>query len=174
MMIEVPSRPGSSRSVRIIDDELSASEAESTGDEEDEDEEVDEAEFGHDTRSIRSFESMMSGRTGRAKGKRKPNGRMSLTDRLASMPGLSRLSQSQQVDPSKVCSCFYSSPGCLHVLSYHVLGPELSAWFSQIIAAAARRLCAKSFRLTCVVSRSVPNCDTDITSQPPLYERHRR
>ncbi|EED81888.1 predicted protein [Postia placenta Mad-698-R] len=102
MMIEVPSRPGSSRSVRIIDDELSASEAESTGDEEDEDEEDDEAEFGHDTRSIRSFESMMSGRTGRAKGKRKPNGRMSLTDRLASMPGLSRLSQNQQADPSKV------------------------------------------------------------------------
>lgn len=105
-MVEVPSRPGSSRSMRVAEEETSTSEAESTGDEQDEEEEEeeeDEGDYGHDTRSIRSFESMMSGRSGRGKGKRRPaSGRMSLTDRLASMPGLSRLAQSQALDAAKI------------------------------------------------------------------------
>ncbi|PCH44498.1 hypothetical protein WOLCODRAFT_105227 [Wolfiporia cocos MD-104 SS10] len=98
-MVEVPSRPGSSRSVRGADDAVPASDEES-GEEGEEDEEYDEDEYGHDTRSIRSFESMMSGRSGRSKKRRRQltGGRMSLTDRLASMPGLSRLSQNQSHD----------------------------------------------------------------------------
>lgn len=107
-LLEVPSRPGSSRSMRI-DDTSSSAESE----EDDEDEEEDEEEYeeeGHDTRSIRSFESMMSARSARAKrkGRQRINstasGRKSLADRLASVPGLSRLSGTQGVshDTSKV------------------------------------------------------------------------
>ncbi|KZT07540.1 uncharacterized protein LAESUDRAFT_725000 [Laetiporus sulphureus 93-53] len=102
-MVEVPSRPGSSRSMHV-DEELTASDEQSSGDEDEGDEE-DEGEHGHDTRSIRSFESMMSGRTGRRKGKRRPSApRKSLTDRLANMPGLSRLSQNQPHDVPKLSS----------------------------------------------------------------------
>ncbi|KAI0917915.1 hypothetical protein AcV5_002728 [Taiwanofungus camphoratus] len=93
-MIEVPSRPGSSRSVRGAE-ERSTSEEESSGDDDGEEEEEEE----HDTRSIRSFESMMSARSRRKK--RGLSGRMSLTDRLASMPGLSRLSQSAAHDTAR-------------------------------------------------------------------------
>jgi hypothetical protein len=45
-------------------------------------------EAGHDARSIRSFESMMSGKS---KNRRGAGSRKSLTDRLAHMSGLSRL-----------------------------------------------------------------------------------
>ncbi|KAM5530813.1 hypothetical protein V8D89_013542 [Ganoderma adspersum] len=92
-MVDVPSRPGSSRSVRP--EEQSASEEDEEEDEEDEEDE-DEEEEGHDTRSIRSFESMMSQRSRQArKRKTTTGGRKSLADRLASVPGLSRLSHGQ-------------------------------------------------------------------------------
>ena len=89
-MIDVPSRPGSSRSVRPEDEDEE--------DDEDEDDEDDdnEEEGEHDTRSIRSFESMMSQRSRQArKRKTTTGGRKSLADRLASVPGLSKLSQGQ-------------------------------------------------------------------------------
>lgn len=92
-MVDVPSRPGSSRSVRP--DEQSASEEDEVEEEEDEEDEYEEEE-GHDTRSIRSFESMMSQRSRQArKRKTTTGGRKSLADRLASVPGLSRLSHGQ-------------------------------------------------------------------------------
>ena len=87
MMVDVSSRPGSVRSIY-------GSDAESTGDENsqdnDSDEEQESVDDRHDTRSIRSFENMM----GRATRRRRA--RKSLTDRLASMPGLARLSGPQQ------------------------------------------------------------------------------
>ncbi|KAH9839997.1 uncharacterized protein C8Q71DRAFT_703402 [Rhodofomes roseus] len=102
-MIEVPSRPGSSRSMRVPEEEATESEEGTTEEEGDEDEDEEDEEYGHDARSIRSFESMMSGRSRQGKGKRKfiGAGRMSLTDRLASMPGLSRLSQGAQNEAAK-------------------------------------------------------------------------
>lgn len=90
-LVEVPSRPASIRSARR--------EESSDEDDEDEDEEGseedEEEEEEHDTRSIRSFESMMSNRSNR-KRRKPPRGRKSITDRLASMPGLSRLAHQQQ------------------------------------------------------------------------------
>lgn len=100
-MMDVPSRPGSSRS--MLPEDGTTSEDEDEEDEED-DEEEEEEEEGHDTRSIRSFESMMSQRSRQAR-KRKAasaSGRKTLADRLASVPGLSRLSQSAPGEPPKV------------------------------------------------------------------------
>ena len=88
MMVDVSSRPGSIRSVYGSDAESSADD-DSQGDDEDDDEQ-ERDDDRHDTRSIRSFENMM-GRAGR---RRRP--RKSLSDRLASMPGLARLSGPQQ------------------------------------------------------------------------------
>lgn len=96
-MVEVPSRPGSSRSIRVEDPTSDSSDV--SADEEDEDE---EEEGEHDARSIRSFESMMSGRSRKKGRKRIPSGRKSITDRLASVPGLSRLSQSAPQDSMRV------------------------------------------------------------------------
>lgn len=114
-MIDVPSRPGSSRSVRP--DEQSASEEEE--DEEDEESEEDEEEGEHDTRSIRSFESMMSQRSRQARKRKITTGaRKSITDRLASVPGLSRLSHGQGGTggaAAKVCVVFV--PSFLHLLT---------------------------------------------------------
>ncbi|RPD76245.1 hypothetical protein L226DRAFT_460479 [Lentinus tigrinus ALCF2SS1-7] len=96
-MIDVPSRPGSSRSVRP--DDQTPSEESSEEDEEDEEEEEEE---GYDTRSIRSFESMMSQRSRQARRRKTTGGRKSLADRLASVPGLSRLSQGGSGDGTKL------------------------------------------------------------------------
>ncbi|KAH9004555.1 hypothetical protein EDB86DRAFT_1959670 [Lactarius hatsudake] len=91
MMVDVSSQPGSIRSVYGSDAESSAEDnSQDEGEDEDEQERDDDR---HDTRSIRSFESMM-GRTARRRRTRK-----SLTDRLASMPGLARLSGPQQAQP---------------------------------------------------------------------------
>ncbi|KAI0761822.1 hypothetical protein BD413DRAFT_646397 [Trametes elegans] len=102
-MIDVPSRPGSSRSIRP--DDPAPEEVSSEEDEEDEEDDEEEEEEGYDTRSIRSFESMMSQRSRQAR-KRKvtsSNSRKTLADRLANVPGLSRLSQSAPGgDASKV------------------------------------------------------------------------
>lgn len=89
-LVEVPSRPASVRSMRAP----SSSEEDSEEEEYDEEEEEEEGEY--DTRSIRSFESMMSSRSRERRKKKvaRANGRKSITDRLASMPGLSRLSGS--------------------------------------------------------------------------------
>lgn len=90
-MVDVSSRPGSVRSVYGSDAE--SSEEENGEDEDEEDDEQERDDDRHDTRSIRSFESMM----GRAARRKRP--RKSLTDRLASMPGLARLSGPQQTQP---------------------------------------------------------------------------
>ncbi|KAF8269687.1 hypothetical protein EI94DRAFT_1771165 [Lactarius quietus] len=91
MMVEVSSRPGSVRSIYGSDAESSAEDNSEDDGEDDEEQERDDDR--HDTRSIRSFENMM----GRAARRRRP--RKSLTDRLASMPGLARLSGPQQAQP---------------------------------------------------------------------------
>ena len=107
-MIEVPSRPGSSRSMRAPDDETTTSDEGTTDEDGEEEEDEEEEEHGHDARSIRSFESMMSSRSRRSKAKSKRKfgggGRMSLADRLSSMPGLSRLSGTVQGEATKVFS----------------------------------------------------------------------
>lgn len=95
MMVEVSSRPGSIRSAYVSDEDGSeegSEEEDEEGEEDEEEEDEDEATGGHDTRSIRSFESMMakSGKKRRSAKKRK-----TLSDRLASMPGLSKFSSSQ-------------------------------------------------------------------------------
>ena len=87
MMVDVSSRPGSVRSIYGSDAESSGDENSQDNDSDEEQESVDDR---HDTRSIRSFENMM----GRATRRRRA--RKSLTDRLASMPGLARLSGPQQ------------------------------------------------------------------------------
>lgn len=94
------SRPGSVKSGIMGEDDEETSDSEEgrtedepgedDGDEEDDDDEVDAGGGGgHDTRSIKSFESMMSGS---AKERREAHARKSLSDRLAHMSGLSRLS----------------------------------------------------------------------------------
>jgi hypothetical protein len=102
MMVDVSSRPGSVRSIY-------GSDAESSGDEDsqedDEDEEQERDDDRHDVRSIRSFESMM-GKAARRRRTRKT--RKSLTDRLASMPGLARLSGPQQAQPPQLVSTLFS------------------------------------------------------------------
>ena len=97
MMVDVSSRPGSVRSVYGSDAESSGEDnGEDDGEDDDEQERDDDR---HDTRSIRSFENMM----GRATRRRRT--RKSLTDRLANMPGLARLSGPQQTQPLVVL-CF--------------------------------------------------------------------
>ncbi|KAG2052918.1 hypothetical protein BDR06DRAFT_989903 [Suillus hirtellus] len=102
-LVAVSSRPGSIHSIYVnedvgveeTEDESEASDEEEEDGEEDEDEDESEEEHVHDAKSIRSFESMMSGNSGKArKKKRKLSSlsRKSLTDRLAQVPGLSRLS----------------------------------------------------------------------------------
>lgn len=93
-MIEVSSRPGSRHSMHVAVSDDSEDE-EKSADEEESEEEEEEEDGQHDARSIRSFESMMSSR-------KKAVGRKSLSDRLASMPGLGRLAQSGTSDTLKV------------------------------------------------------------------------
>ncbi|RDX50836.1 hypothetical protein OH76DRAFT_1481912 [Lentinus brumalis] len=97
-MMDVPSRPGSSRSVRP--DEQTPSEESSEEDDEDDEDEEEEGEY--DTRSIRSFESMMSQRSRQARKRKTTGGRKTLADRLASVPGLSRLSQGGTGEAAKL------------------------------------------------------------------------
>ncbi|SRR6266478_4490909 len=105
MMVDVSSRPGSVHSIY-------GSDAESSGDENSQENDSDEEEQEsvddrHDTRSIRSFENMM----GRAARRRRTRTRKSLTDRLASMPGLARLSGPQQGQPQQQVRTLFS---CAH------------------------------------------------------------
>jgi len=93
------SRPGSIRSAVVesdaeATDSEGASEEDSGDEDEDEqdDDEQDEGAGAHDTRSIKSFESMMSGS---AKERKDASERKSLSDRLANMSGLSRLAHNQ-------------------------------------------------------------------------------
>ncbi|EIN09471.1 hypothetical protein PUNSTDRAFT_67044 [Punctularia strigosozonata HHB-11173 SS5] len=101
-MTEVSSRPGSRASRHSIyvpnsDEEDSDEEGEDDekdeGEDSDQDEDADEV-ANPDSRSIRSFESMLS--SSRPKGQ----SRKSLSDRLASMPGLGRITQ-HALDSSK-------------------------------------------------------------------------
>lgn len=96
-LVEVPSRPASIRSMRAP-----SSSEEDSGEEDDDEEEEEEGE--HDTRSIRSFESMMSSRSRERRRKKiaSANARKSIADRLASVPGLSRLSGGAAHDAAKV------------------------------------------------------------------------
>jgi hypothetical protein len=87
-MVEVASRPAS-RAGSL------AAPAEESGDEDEdgsegEEESAESGDDAHDARSIRSFESMLSSR-------RKAVSRKSLSDRLASMTGLSRVADANKV-----------------------------------------------------------------------------
>ena len=121
-LVEVSSRPGSIRSNYVNEEDgPDKTEEESEESEEDEDsgeeeEESDEEEEPtHDARSIRSFEIMMTGQSQRVrKKKRFATGRKSLTDRLAQVPGLSRLSG---MDAHKVGSCYCLTGHCLIAVS---------------------------------------------------------
>jgi hypothetical protein len=90
------SKPGSFQSSREEDEsgvEESEDDEGEDEDEEDEEDDVDESgasAFG-DTRSIRSFESMLSGKGMTKKPKKSGGTRKSLSDRLAHMSGLSGL-----------------------------------------------------------------------------------
>lgn len=84
-LVEVSSRPGSVHSAYLSDEAASESEEEESEEEGDEEESDDGRDDG---RSIKSFESMM--KKGRKK-KDTVSSRKSLSDRLASMPGLGRL-----------------------------------------------------------------------------------
>ena len=99
MMVDVSSRPGSVRSIYGSDAESSGEEDSQEDDDDDEEQERDDDR--HDVRSIRSFESMM-GKAARRRRTRKT--RKSLTDRLASMPGLARLSGPQPAQPPQLVS----------------------------------------------------------------------
>ncbi|KAI5124222.1 hypothetical protein M0805_005072 [Coniferiporia weirii] len=97
----VESRPGSVRNV-VIDDDEPESEGETSAEGDEEDDNYDEGEDArHDTRSIRSFESMMSGRSrSRLRAENVKKERMSITDRLAHMSRLTKGSASHSQEPS--------------------------------------------------------------------------
>lgn len=115
-LVAVSSRPGSIHSIYVnedmgvegTEDESEASDDdEEDGEEEEDEDESEEEEHAHDAKSIRSFESMMSGNSGKARKKKRKLAslsRKSLTDRLAQVPGLSRLSGT---DTHKVCLCLF-------------------------------------------------------------------
>jgi hypothetical protein len=110
MMVDVSSRPGSVRSVYGSDAESSVDDE---SQEDNEDEEGQEREDDrHDVRSIRSFESMMGHASRRRRTRTRT--RKSLTDRLASMPGLARISGPQPAQPqpqvrTRSCMCSFSA-----------------------------------------------------------------
>ena len=91
------SRPESVKSGALDEEEETSDEEEKTEDDTGDDEEGEDgyeegdASTGPDARSIRSFESMMSTST---RERKEAHARKSLSDRLAHMPGLSRLSHS--------------------------------------------------------------------------------
>jgi hypothetical protein len=113
-MVEVSSRPGSRASRRSIyaGSEDESEEANETGEGEEESEGDEESGDEQDERrSIRSFESMMSSR-------KRAIGRKSLSDRLASMPGLGRLTQSGTHETLKVRSCYLRVPNFVN-MTFH-------------------------------------------------------
>ena len=86
----VESRPGSIRDVRLGD--AATSDDENSGDGSSDDDSDDEEDIAHDSKSIRSFESMMSKNRKRAD----KRDRLSISDRLASMSRLTRMSGGSQ------------------------------------------------------------------------------
>ncbi|KAI6009657.1 hypothetical protein EDC04DRAFT_3146223 [Pisolithus marmoratus] len=126
-LVEVSSRPGSVKSSSGRDEDggdVSGDNEESGGDEDEEEEEEGEEEEGeeeevHDTKSIRSFESMMSSsrKKRRTATAASTSTRKSLTDRLSNMPGLSRLSHHEgpKVAPTFRVSALTTSSGSLRL-----------------------------------------------------------
>jgi hypothetical protein len=151
MMVDVSSRPGSVRSVYGSDAESSVEENGEDVDEDDDEQERDDDR--HDTRSIRSFESMM----GRAARKRRP--RKSLTDRLANMRGLARLSGPQPlvVLILPLAFVFYlltSSPGISAVLATVIASSSSST-------SSLRKSCRDTFVKSCTVPDTCAPCTTE-------------
>ncbi|KAH7885677.1 hypothetical protein F5I97DRAFT_1874306 [Phlebopus sp. FC_14] len=92
---------------RKTDEDSSSDDDDDEESEEDGDNEDEEAEEEvHDTRSIKSFESMMgSSKVKKRRRRTIPSARRSLTDRLAHMPGLSKFSQndaSTKIQPDQL------------------------------------------------------------------------
>ncbi|KAI5986021.1 hypothetical protein EDC04DRAFT_3149602 [Pisolithus marmoratus] len=126
-LVEVSSRPGSVKSSSGRDEDggdVSGDNEESGEDEDEEEEEEEEEEEGeeeevHDTKSIRSFESMMSSsrRKRRTATAASTSTRKSLTDRLSNVPGLSRLSHHEgpKVAPTFRGSALTTSSGSLRL-----------------------------------------------------------
>jgi hypothetical protein len=161
MMVDVSSRPGSVRSIY-------GSDAESNGDENSQENESDEEEEEsiddrHDTRSIRSFENMM----GRATRRRRP--RKSLTDRLASMPGLARLSGPQQAHPQQQVRTWFL---CVLILGFQSVNnccAELAFATSVAPSSRPRSDCQlKSRRHTTVQSSNVTCIHAHRSSKPTI------
>jgi len=137
-LVEVSSRPGSIHSIYVNEEVERTGESEESGDDgqededgEDEDEDEDTSngeEPAHDARSIRSFESMMSGQSQRARKKKlAATGRKSLTDRLAQVPGLSRLSGTDvhKVGPCCCLTCPSHIADVLYLASPQVSSPVI-------------------------------------------------
>lgn len=100
----IESRPGSLKNVRL-DEDASSGEESSAEDGDDDQEEQEDTKY--DTRSIRSFESMLSTRSRQQKADKKD--RMSLTDRLAHMSRLTRgSSHSQEASVPQVSNLFHT------------------------------------------------------------------
>ncbi len=153
MMVDVSSRPGSVRSVYESDAENIAEEDSQDDGEDDEEQERDDDR--HDTRSIRSFESMM----GRAARRRRP--RKSLTDRLASMSGLARLSGPQQL-VVHVVLCFF-------FLTLLTLPLGLPAVLKAVLTSSSsspdlfHKSCRDPFVKSCTIPHSSAHCPTEST-----------
>lgn len=115
-LVSVSSKPGLTKS-RTTDDDVTSNSDDGSGDDSEEEEsesneggagsaEMDTGS-GHDARSIRSFESMMSSS---ARDRKDAKTRKSLSDRLAHMPGLSKLSHSEVY---RVCFSSYECGVCI-------------------------------------------------------------
>ncbi len=163
-MIDVPSRPGSSRSVRP-DDQSEDEESSEEGDEDEEDEEGEE----HDTRSIRSFESMMSKRSRQARKRKTTAGRKSLADRLASVPGLSRLSQGGPNEGAKVCP-FSLLYGTMFTLT-RTIG---FTGVTSVVSACPATRCDEASRLSHLFSGTVSDCYSSLPAQRSIHDCYRR
>lgn len=156
------SRPGSIKSAAVAsDDDATDSEGgsdENSGDEnEQEGDEQDDGAGGHDTRSIKSFESMMSGS---ARERKEASERKSLSDRLANMSGLSRLAHGQSHKVRR--SLTFLLPVAYLKLAYSGLSTGIKA----IISVAP---CSwKSIRFAFVIASTIANVCPARSTQSPV------
>jgi hypothetical protein len=134
-----------------VNEEDGPDKTEEESEESEEEQEGDGEEPTHDARSIRTFESITSVQSQRArKKKRFATGRKSLTDRLAQVPELSRLSG---MDAHKVGSCCCLTCHCLIAVSilYTVTDRTLSRHSPIVITPLAHQ----PDRFTSIIARAI-------------------
>ncbi len=168
MMVDVSSRPGSVRS--MYGSEAGSSEDDESQEDDEDDEEQEREDERHDARSIRSFESMM-GRAGRRRRARK-----SLSDRLASMPGLARFSgpqQAQQQQLVRISSLYVHFR--VQSLNNRHLGLAITVT-THVSPSSSSRIDSrrKSRRVTAIESPNVSRTPTHRPSKPTLFGSNRR